>query len=86
MPVIGSRLGPYEVLAPIGAGGMGEVYRARDSRLNCDVTIKSRTTAPSKIALTRVQFSGLNVIVPPPRRETGREAVHKGHAHVQTIW
>ncbi|MEP7133006.1 MAG: protein kinase [Acidobacteriota bacterium] len=36
----GSRLGPYEILAPIGAGGMGEVYRARDSRLGRDVAIK----------------------------------------------
>ena len=36
----GSRLGPYEVLAPIGAGGMGEVYRARDTRLNRIVAIK----------------------------------------------
>ena len=36
----GSRLGPYEVLAPIGAGGMGEVYRARDTRLNRDVALK----------------------------------------------
>jgi eukaryotic-like serine/threonine-protein kinase len=36
----GSRLGPYEVLAPIGAGGMGEVYRARDERLKRDVAIK----------------------------------------------
>jgi Tol biopolymer transport system component len=36
----GTRLGPYEVLAPIGAGGMGEVYRARDSRLQREVAIK----------------------------------------------
>jgi eukaryotic-like serine/threonine-protein kinase len=36
----GSKLGPYEVLSLIGAGGMGEVYRARDSRLNRDVAIK----------------------------------------------
>lgn len=36
----GSKLGPYEVLAPLGAGGMGEVYRARDTRLGRDVAIK----------------------------------------------
>jgi serine/threonine protein kinase len=36
----GTRLGPYEILAPIGVGGMGEVYRARDPRLNRDVAIK----------------------------------------------
>lgn len=36
----GSRLGPYEITAPIGAGGMGEVFRARDSKLNRDVAIK----------------------------------------------
>jgi len=36
----GSRLGPYEIAAPLGAGGMGEVYRARDTRLGRDVAIK----------------------------------------------
>jgi serine/threonine protein kinase len=36
----GTRLGPYEVLAPIGAGGMGEVYRGRDTKLNRDVALK----------------------------------------------
>src|SRR5271156_67442 len=36
----GDKLGPYEILAPVGAGGMGEVYRARDPRLNRDVAIK----------------------------------------------
>ena len=36
---LGARLGPYQVLAAIGAGGMGEVYRARDSKLGRDVPL-----------------------------------------------
>jgi len=36
----GERLGPYEILAPIGAGGMGEVYKARDTRLDRIVAVK----------------------------------------------
>ncbi|HXM77436.1 MAG TPA: protein kinase, partial [Thermoanaerobaculia bacterium] len=36
----GTRLGPYEILVPIGAGGMGEVYRAKDPRLGREVAIK----------------------------------------------
>jgi len=41
MPLVpGSRLGPFEIVAPLGAGGMGEVYRARDTRLERTVAIK----------------------------------------------
>src|SRR5258706_12013499 len=43
----GKRLGPYEILSPLGAGGMGEVYRARDSRLSREVAIK---VLPSELA------------------------------------
>ena len=43
----GSRLGPYEVLTPLGAGGMGEVWKARDPRLNREVAIK---VLPEKVA------------------------------------
>ncbi|HVN31450.1 MAG TPA: hypothetical protein VMT45_05650 [Thermoanaerobaculaceae bacterium] len=38
--MIGARLGPYEIIAALGAGGMGEVYRAKDERIGRDVTVK----------------------------------------------
>ena len=65
---IGSRVGSYEVLAPIGAGGMGEVYRLRDTRLNRDVALKvlpdavsgDATAAPASSA--RRSFSRRSII------------------------
>src|SRR5438045_1048968 len=48
MPSAGDKLGPYELLSPLGAGGMGEVYRARDTRLGREVAIKT----------VRQEFSG----------------------------
>ncbi|HXW57143.1 MAG TPA: protein kinase [Candidatus Cybelea sp.] len=68
MPLaVGTRLGPYEILAPLGAGGMGEVYRARDTRLDRDVAIKILPKQMSADSAHRQRFereaktiSGLN--------------------------
>ena len=47
----GSRLGPYEVIALLGAGGMGEVYRALDTKLGREVAIKTTVRLDGKPAL-----------------------------------
>jgi len=52
----GSRLGPYEILAPLGAGGMGEVYRARDTRLGRDVAVKVITAQVAVTEDVRARF------------------------------
>ncbi len=50
----GTRLGPYEILAPIGAGGMGEVYRAKDTKLDREVAIK---VLPAAVAQDRERLT-----------------------------
>jgi serine/threonine protein kinase len=52
----GARLGPYEIVAPIGAGGMGEVYRAKDTRLDRTVAIKVLPSQFSADADRRQRF------------------------------
>jgi predicted unusual protein kinase regulating ubiquinone biosynthesis (AarF/ABC1/UbiB family) len=47
--MIDRRIGPYTIVAPLGAGGMGEVYRARDSKLGRDVAIKILVRSPRSI-------------------------------------
>src|SRR5436309_94887 len=52
----GVRLGPYEIVAPIGVGGMGEVYRARDTRLDRTVAVKVLPAEFATNAQLRLRF------------------------------
>ena len=56
MAAPGTRLGPYEVVGPLGAGGMGEVFRARDGRLGRDVAIKALPAAFAQDAERLARF------------------------------
>jgi serine/threonine protein kinase len=54
--VAGTKLGPYEIVAPLGAGGMGEVYRARDTRLRREVALKVLPAAVADDPSRRQRF------------------------------
>src|SRR5438128_1577645 len=57
MPITaGTRLGPYEVVAPLGAGGMGEVFKARDTRLDRSVAIKVLPAELAQNAQFKIRF------------------------------
>src|SRR5437588_7471489 len=71
----GTHLGPYEIVAPIGAGGMGEVYRANDTRLDRTVAIKVLPAALSKDAGALERF----------RREA-RAASALNHPNICTLY
>ena len=71
----GARLGPYEILSPLGAGGMGEVYRARDTRLEREVAIKVLPAAWSADPVRLRRFA----------REA-RAAASLNHPHICTIY
>ncbi|MEO8432131.1 MAG: protein kinase [Acidobacteriota bacterium] len=71
----GSRLGPYEILAPLGAGGMGEVYRARDERLRREVAIKVLSANLAGDADRRKRFE-----------QEARAASSLNHPNIVTIY
>ena len=71
----GVRLGPYEILAPLGAGGMGEVYRARDTRLGREVALK---VLPEELAQDAERIARFE-------REA-RSASALSHAHVVSVF
>src|SRR4030088_1205059 len=70
----GTRLGPYEIIAPLGAGGMGEDYRARDTRLDRTVAIKVLTGALAADSESRRRFE-----------HEARAIAALNHPHICTI-
>ena len=70
----GTRVGPYEVVAPLGAGGMGEVYRARDSRLGREIALKVLPTDVAGDASRRARFE-----------QEARAASALAHPHIVTV-
>jgi serine/threonine protein kinase/Tol biopolymer transport system component len=70
----GTRLGPFEILAPLGAGGMGEVYRARDTRLGREVAVKVLSSEFSSDADRRKRFE-----------QEARSASALNHSNIVTI-
>ncbi len=75
MPLLaGARLGPYEVVAPLGSGGMGEVYRARDTRLGRDVALKVLPAERLSDPRRRARFV-----------QEARAASALNHPHIVTI-
>jgi len=76
---VGERLGPYEILAPIGEGGMGEVYKAHDTKLDREVAIKVLPCGPqeSRRALSDLLFQPI-IVMQSTEDRLGSDAVTEG--------
>src|ERR1700736_6482694 len=72
---VGTRLGPYEVLSPLGAGGMGEVWKARDTRLERTVAVKVLPTATASDPERRRRFE-----------QEARSASALNHPNILTVY
>jgi serine/threonine protein kinase len=71
----GTKLGPYEILAPLGAGGMGEVYRARDAKLGREIAVKVLPSATASDSDRRQRFE-----------QEARSASALNHPNILTIY
>ena len=83
----GTRLGPYEISPPIGAGGMGEVYRARDTKLGREVAIKVLPDAFAHDAerLARFEREAQDARLPEPSPHRRRSTGSKKSSGVQAL-
>ena len=77
----GTRLGPYEVISPIGKGGMGEVYRARDTKLDRDIAIK---VLPEELRKTK--SGAVRTIIVENTERTFDAASANAEIHCMTGW
>jgi len=72
----GSRLGPYELTAPLGAGGMGEVWRARDTKLDREVALKFLPASLAQGATHNVRRT-MKLFLGKPQQRLGELGNHK---------
>src|SRR5206468_3783237 len=75
MVAVGTRLGPYEIVAPLGAGGMGEVYRAKDAKLGREIAIKVLPASVAEDKGRRQRFE-----------QEARSASALNHPNILTIY
>src|SRR5881397_1452809 len=79
----GTRLGPYEIVAPLGAGGMAEVYRARDTRLGREIAVR---VLPNRRMLERGDRLPVDANGPSRTRLQRCAFAHRDHLDLPRGW